>query len=298
MANDLVTQFKKQVTTNVAEFEAALPKHIPVERFTRILTTAVLKNEDLLVADRRTLLTSAMLAAQDGLLPDGRDGALVIYNTKIKVDGRDKWIKSVQWMPMVAGLLKKMRNSGELASVVAKIVYAGDKFRCWIDDTGEHIEYEAGDDQDRNIVRCVFAMARLKDGTNCIEVLMPSDIEKIRNVSRAKDSGPWVMWWDQMAIKSAIRRLAKRVPMSTDLDDLIRRDDALYDFENKRSEPPAILSAPSRQAATLDEFAAGKGETVDPETGEIEQQTPIDEIDPTQIPENDPNFIPDVEDDQ
>ena len=288
MSNELIAQFKRQITLNEGEFKSALPAHIPVERFMRIVQTAVSKNPDLLVADRRSLLTSSMLAAHDGLLPDGRDGALVIFNTKIKVDGKDKWIKAVQWMPMVAGIMKKVRNSGELSSIVAKVVYAGDKFRNWIDDKGEHLEYEAGDEQDRNIVRCVFAMAKLKDGSIEVEVLMPADIEKIRNVSRTKNTGPWVEWWDQMAIKSAIRRLSKRLPMSTDLDDLIRRDDALYDFENKRGDEQVVLAAPSRQAESLDDFAKRGTETeekVDEETGEIlDEQSPVEE---SEIPDDD-----------
>ncbi len=136
---DLVTVFKSQIANNESEFRAAMPAHIPVERFTRVVTTAVVGNPDLLTADRRSLFESATKAAQDGLLPDGREGALVIYNTKVKLDGKEHWIKKVQWMPMIAGILKKVRNSGELSTIVARVVYDGDKFRNWIDDSGEHI---------------------------------------------------------------------------------------------------------------------------------------------------------------
>ncbi len=268
---DLVTAFKSQISNSEREFKAALPAHIPVERFTRVVTTAVTSNADLLQADRRSLFEAATKAAQDGLLPDGREGALVIYNTKIKEGGKDFWIKKVQWMPMIAGILKKVRNSGELSSIVARVVYAGDKFRNWIDDSGEHIEYEAGDDQDQEMVRKVFAMAKLKDGSIEVEVLSPKDVEKIRAASKSKDKGPWVDWWEEMAKKSAIRRLAKRLPMSTDLDDLIRRDDALYDFDGAREEARlAHTSRPVTLAGKLDALAAPR-ETAehDPETGEI-----------------------------
>lgn len=56
------------------------------------------------------------------------------------------------------------------------------------------------------------------------------EIEKVRKVSRAATNGPWVEWWEEMARKTVLRRLSKRLPMSTDVDDLIRRDDDLYDF--------------------------------------------------------------------
>jgi phage RecT family recombinase len=223
------------------QFLAALPPHIPVERFMRVVMTAINGNPDLQQADRLSLFDSAMKAAQDGLLPDGREGALVIFNTKDPVEtrrqGKDVWIKKVQWMPMVAGIMKKARNSGQISTIVSRVVYAGDKFRNWIDDDGEHIEYEAADDQDRTMVRKVFAMAKLKDGAVEIEVLTPADVEKIRNASKAKAGPAWTVWWDEMARKSAIRRLSKRLPLSSDLDDLIRRDDDLYDFKGDRGEP-------------------------------------------------------------
>lgn len=229
-----------------SQFLAALPPHIPVERFMRVVMTAINGNPDLQNADRLSLFDSAMKAAQDGLLPDGREGALVIFNTKDMVETRrqnkDVWIKKVQWMPMVAGIMKKARNSGQISTIVSRVVYAGDKFRNWIDDDGEHIEYEAADDQDRAVVRKVFAMAKLKDGAVEIEVLTPADVEKIRNASKAKAGPAWTVWWDEMARKSAIRRLSKRLPLSSDLDDLIRRDDDLYDFKGERGEAPARIS--------------------------------------------------------
>lgn len=230
---------RQQLDGMSGQFSAALPAHIPVERFSRVLMTAIQNNPDLLSADRKSLWNSAMKAAQDGLLPDGREGAIVIYNTKERVRQpdntfKDHWVNKAQWMPMVQGIMKKARNSGEIASISAGVVYGGDQFRYWVDDDGEHLIYEPCDNPDTETVRRVYAMAKLKDGTRRIEVLTPTEVEKIRSISRSKDKGPWVQWWSEMAKKSAIRRLSKTLPMSTDLDDLIRRDDNLYDFNAAR----------------------------------------------------------------
>lgn len=274
-----------------AEIVKVLPPQIPFERFKRVVDTAVMKNPDLLLCPPRELFMACMQAASDGLLPDGREGALVIYNMKDGKDagGKDRWRKAVQWMPMIAGILKKIRNSGELSTIVARIVYAGDKFRNWIDNDGEHIEYEAaeGVEQDRDHIRCVFAMAKLKDGAIEVEVLKSQDIEKIRNVSRAKDKGPWVDWWEQMAQKSALRRLAKRLPMSTDLDDLIRHDDALYDLEGARDQrgTPALPTATVHGIGNKLDLIAGAPESkiIDPphdeDTGEIIDEKQEDQQD-------------------
>lgn len=254
-----IAKLKEQLNERLPELRVALPPHMPPERFVSVVLTAVQNNTDLLAADRQSLWNSCMRAAQDGLLPDGREGAIVIYNAKLKTKNPnggpdlERWIKKAQWMPMVFGILKKIRQSGQLATITARVVYGGDKFRHWIDDDGEHVLYEPAEQQDRNVVRCVFAAAKTKDDDMMVEILSPADIEKIRSVSRAKDSGPWKDWWDQMAIKSAFRRLSKRMPMSSGLDDLMRRDDDLYDLD-------ATPVAPQQQrtasiASAFDHFA-------------------------------------------
>jgi recombination protein RecT len=223
----------QQIEDRTDSFALSLPKHIPLERFKRVIVNAAMKNPKLLSADRPTLIQSAMMAAQDGLLPDGREAAFVIFNTKMKivVNGKEveKWVDAVQYMPMVAGILKKIRNSGQVATIVARVVYEGDQYRYWIDSDGEHLEYQPCDAPGKPLR--VFAMAKTNDGDFLFEPMTMAEVQKVRNVSRAKDNGPWKEWFEEMAKKTAIRRLSKRLPMSTDLDDLIRRDDALYDLE-------------------------------------------------------------------
>lgn len=75
------------------EIEKVLPAHVTPEKFMRVVLTAISQNPELYRADRRSLLTSAINAAQDGLLPDGREAAFVIFRTKERVtdasSGRD-----------------------------------------------------------------------------------------------------------------------------------------------------------------------------------------------------------------
>lgn len=245
-----IAKLQEQFDTRESSFKAALPAHIPVERFMRVVMTATQRNPDLVAADRVSLFNSALLAAQDGLLPDGREGALVIYNTK----KGDQWVKSVQWMPMIAGILKKCRNSGELSSVEAHTVHANDKFsyRIGIDEQPVHEPDWFGD---RGAVVGVYAVAKLKDGTRVSEIMGKVEIEKVRAISKSKDKGPWVDWWEEMARKTVLRRLSKRLPISSDLDDLIRRDDALYDFDGARHD--AQQRAPRSLAGKLDALAKG-----------------------------------------
>jgi recombination protein RecT len=272
MSNEITPYEAMKVTLHkmTAEFNAALPPQIPVDKFIRTTLTAISMNPELLQADRKSLLGSAMKAAQDGLLLDGREAAPVIFRTKDKGP-------VVQYMPMIGGILKKMRNSGELASIGAHVVYDKDLF-----------QYELGDDErivhkpylgtERGQPIAVYAIAKTKDGAVYREVMSVADVEKVRGASRASNSGPWVQWWDEMARKTVIRRIAKRLPSSADLEQVLANDNEVTGFvqvENK--EPINITPAPAEQTAPLNRLkrsiAEHQGELVEQHATEVMEAT-------------------------
>lgn len=254
---------KSQIEQRETEFALALPQHIPPARFVRVIQTAVSNNLDLLKCDRASFFNAALRAAQDGLLPDGREGAIVSFNSK----GRTL----AQWLPMYQGLLKKVRNSGEFKWMTAQVVYEGDRFRHWIDETGEHFEHNPEGISATPVK--VYAAVTTQSGGAFVEVMTVAQVRKVQAASRAKSEyGPWAQWWDEMAKKTAFRRLAKRLPLSSDLDDLVRRDDALYDFGEDREDAKASNSRRiTNVSAAFDQFAH-PGPTIDhdPDTGEID----------------------------
>ena len=252
------------------EFAAALPPQIPVEKFVRTTLTAVQMNPELLGADRRSLLGAAMKAAQDGLLLDGREAAPVIFRTK---EG-----PKVQYMPMVGGILKKIRNSGELASIGAHVVYDKDLFKYTLGDD-EKIEHTPSLDSDRGKPIAVYAIAKTKDGAIYREVMSVADVEKVRAASRASSSGPWVQWWDEMARKTVIRRIAKRLPSSADLDQVLASDNEASGFvQTPHSAPIDVTPSPTSAEGTNKPSrlkAAIGGANVELGTGEIVDQQPV-----------------------
>jgi recombination protein RecT len=237
-----VDEFRMVLAKMQPQFQMVLPPHIPPERFVRVVFTAVQNNPKLLELNRATLFSSAMRAATDGLLPDGREGAIVPF-------GND-----ATWMPMVGGILKKVRNSGELASITAQIVHKADKFRYWIDSDGQHIEHEPLLFGERGEILGVYALAKTKDDAIYIEAMTKAEVEKVRAVSPSRGSGPWVNWWEEMAKKTVIRRLSKRLPMSTDKDqEAIQRV-----IESNDEEPAATENSTPAAAPVVVEDAAPK----------------------------------------
>lgn len=273
----------EELAQKKSQFNAALPAHIPVERFMRVILTAIQRDPALAQADRKSLWNSAMQAAQDGLLPDGREGVLVIYNTKAKDEfGKEIWIKKVQWMIMVAGLRKKVRNSGEIRDWNAQAVHAKDQFDYELGDN-PRISHKPSLDSDAGPVVAAYSIATFKTGEKSREVITRAQIDKVRAASKTPNSGPWVTWYEEMARKAVTRRHAKVLPLSTDLDDLVRRDDSLYNLEGARTQREAITGKAQSLADQLDILAGGIDDSAvalpphDPETGEIVDTKEIEE---------------------
>jgi recombination protein RecT len=268
MSNELKPMDAMRVTLKnmSTEFQAALPPQINTEKFIRTTLTAIQMNPELLTADRKSLLGSCMKAAQDGLLADGREAALVIFRTK---EG-----PKVQYMPMVGGILKKVRNSGELASISAQVAYDKDMFEYELGDE-ERIVHKPFLGEERGKQIAVYAIAKTKDGAIYREVMSVSDVEKVRSASKTGKFGPWVDWWDEMAKKTVIRRLAKRLPSSADIDQVMANDMEASGFEQQqqRQAPINITPAPEDQAAPLSRLKASMaqagGDTIDADTGEV-----------------------------
>ena len=236
------------------QFKAALPAHIPVERFARVVMTAIQNNPDLLKCTRQSLWNSSMKAAQDGLLPDSREGALVAYGNE------------AQWMPMIAGIRKKVRNSGEIATWDVHVVHQNDKFAFELGDE-PFIKHIPKLDGEPGAVICAYSIATLKTGEKSRDVMSIAAIEKVRTRSRAKKGGPWFTDYDEMCKKTVARRHSKVLPMSTDLDDLLRRDDDLYDMKEAKDEAPERLKTLSGR---LDQLARSQNQV----TGEVIELTP------------------------
>lgn len=238
---------RQQLDKMKGEFRMALPSHIDPEKFKRVILTAVQQNDDLMVCDRRSLLMAATKCAQDGLLPDGREAAFVIFNSKVKRGGKEEWVKLCQYLPMIAGVLKRVRNGGVVSSLQAHVVYENDHFvwRQGTEDSLDHVPLFPGD---RGQPIGAYAVARFKDGSPPMFQVMDKDrIEKARNVSKSKDGPAWRNFWDEMARKTVARNLAKYLPTEAEIESVARRDDDAPTMDDSTETIDAVLTDDQRQ---------------------------------------------------
>lgn len=238
-----------------------LPSHITPESFTRAAAIAMVKNPDLVQADMNSVIMALSDSAKDGLVPDGREAALVIFNTKQKVNGRDTWVKKAQYLPMVDGVLKRARQSGQVDVIAGKAVYEGDEFDYWLDEHGEHIKYRPNF-TNRGVLTLVFAFAKLKSGELIVEVMTKEEIDKVRAASKGSQYGAWADWYDRMGIKSVLHRLARRLPNASELLDML---EAGQEMTFKDVNQASVSQAPESRANLQDLKSAMAGKESKPE---------------------------------
>lgn len=227
-----------------AGIQNSLPNHMKpnVEKFIRVLEAALRADPKLAGAPGDSFYAAVGKCAVDGLLPDGREAVLVV------LENRKTGIPTVNYWPMMAGILKKVRNSGELSSIYPQVVYEKDQFERWIDENGEHMKHVPTTATERGNITHAYCIAKTKDGGTYIEVMTRAEVEQIRQGSRAANSGPWTTWWGEMAKKTVTRRLSKRLPMSTDLEGALTADDDLYDLG--KGAAPAPEQKPQAEPGT------------------------------------------------
>lgn len=193
------------------QFANALPKHMTPERFARVALTALNRVPKLRECTQASLMRCLMDCSAMGLEPDGRRAHLIPYGTECTLILDYK------------GIVELARRSGDVASIHADIVCENDEFEYDMGDVKRHkIDFRSP----RGKVYAAYAVATLKDGSRQAAVMTRDEIESIRGRSRAGQKGPWVSDWNEMAKKTAFRRLSKWLVLSPEIRDAIDIDDA------------------------------------------------------------------------
>lgn len=269
-----LAHFNGQVSKVAQQIQMVLPSHITIEKFQRVLMAAVKADPELLRADRRSLLNACEKCAIDGLIPDKREAALVVFKRNYK-DAQGAWQQALEvtYMPMVYGLRKKILQSGEITDITCKVVYRAEVEQgAFIYEEGTErmlrhrplLEMSREQTTDDQIV-AAYSMATYKDGSKSYEVMRRFEIDEVRECSQTgatkdkrgnprKPSGPWVDWFGEQAKKTVMRRHSKSLPMSSDIVDVEGADLDITARSTARMldvEPDAPVAIPSREDATM-----------------------------------------------
>jgi len=162
------------------------------------------------------------------------------------------------------------------------IVNEDDDFEYIIDGFEENIKFKKNIDSENETFNYAVALAKSPDGTLYIEIMNKKQIDKHRKVSSnqkgEKPTGIWADWFDEMAQKTVIKKLVKKLPMGEEIANVVDADDKPIEAEIVKEEKKDVdLNDMVKQSSENDllenievEIAH---ETIDEITGEV---LPID----------------------
>jgi len=252
------------IKSNWSKMAAVLPKHMDPDRMLQLAISTVNKNPKLLDCTAESVLGCLMTASSLGLEPNDVNGLgqafIVPYgNVATFISG-------------YKGLYKLALNSGDIQSVTVEAVYEGDTFEYRMGDDA-HITHipDLNAEHTYDKLLCVYCITRFNNGGIQRTVMPKAEIEKRRNVSKAKNKGPWVDWPEEMAKKTVIRAASKTWPLSADksrqVDEAAAADEQAGGNFGRFFEEPIIPesdpTAPQGAPIEADAYV----EPIEPETG-------------------------------
>jgi len=131
---------------------------------------------------------------------------------------------SVQFQIGYKGLIKLARRSGEVLTISAELVFAGDDFDVQFgsERSIKHIPDFDVDRTDYSKVTHAYATAKLTNGEVQFAVMTRKELDKIQStVKSSSTDSPWKQWPERQAIKTVLKRLTQLLPSST--DDVLQR---------------------------------------------------------------------------
>lgn len=163
-------------------------------------------------------------SASTGIPLDGRLGHAVAFNCKVKTDRGDVWEKRVKFMPDFKGIVAVARRTRQIADARTRVVYEKDHFEHGMRGP-EVVCNHTPAEGDRGVMKGALCLLTFHDKPWTYEYMTKAEIDKVRASSKAKDDGPWVDWFDEMARKTVLKRALKTYCDDPQLIEVIRADD-------------------------------------------------------------------------
>lgn len=226
--------FEGELRRREQELAALLPPHISRDKFMNTAVIAAKNNPALLKCNRRQFHAAVTRAAEDGLLPDGREGVINVY-------GAD-----CAWIPMVYGIRKRAR---ELCGIIidAQVVHQNDTF-VWSQGDDPSITHQpAALGSNRGPMIGAYAIIKIGEEILHREVMDKTQIEAVKSTVRAKGGLLWTKFEPEAWRKTVVRRAVKTIPSVHpkigDFERIVSRDDDQFEVAQPARMP--VLDVPA-----------------------------------------------------
>jgi recombination protein RecT len=229
-------------------FYAVLPRHISPDRFERAVANVLMNNPEMMAADPRLIFREISKVVGLGLMLDPQLGeAYLIMGWNGKTRQKEPQVRIGY-----KGLIKLAKQSGEILNIYAREVHEKDEVECLQGDENRLI-HKPKLFTDRGPIVGYYAAVKFRNGEFDFE---PMDIPQIHAIRDRSDgwkayadgkikSTPWSTDEGEMAKKTVLRRLQKRLSQSPELVEAVSIEDKAEFSEFDRG-PPAAPRLPAR----------------------------------------------------
>lgn len=256
------------------------------DRLAQLAFLAVRKTPALQSCTVASVLAACLDAARLGLEPDGIQGAIIPYKG------------AAAFQPMYRGLIELTYREGTVVAIEVRVAFAGDDFRIELGSSPRitHTPSFSVEAEDRKPI-AYYAVAHMRDAVT-FDFMLPHEIEVIRKrAPSSARSSPWDTDYDEMAKKTVIKRLLKKLPSSSarlrdaqqhDNDIDLEVDDTPKTKTTATSATDKLLAAKAKQtkakaeAVAAPQLPAGGADDAgdDASLDDIERATTPEVIDP------------------
>lgn len=211
-----IAAYLKKMESQIAE---AMPKHMNIERLSRIALTTIRTNPKLLECSIPSLMAAVMQSAQLGLEP-GLIGHCYII----------PYGKEATFIIGYKGMIDLARRSGNIQSISAHEVYENDfiELTYGLEENLKHVPWFLRKDSkpvESGKIIGAYMVAKFNDGGHFIHYMPISEIEAHRKRSKASNNGPWVTDYTEMCKKTVVRAGWKWLPISVEIASAVTQDE-------------------------------------------------------------------------
>jgi recombination protein RecT len=201
-------ELEQTLRVHMRGFRRLLPRGVSEDFMLLTVLKAIKKSKELRQCDPASITLAMIECAGLGLVPNTELG-----EAHIVPYGRD-----AKLVIGYSGLLKLVRSSGEVACIDAYVAHADDVFDYELGDNPrvKHVPRRRGSGAPEPVFEAAYATARLRGSEEflIVDVMDAAQIDKIRARGSRRANGPWDTDYDEMAKKTVLRRLSKRLPKS------------------------------------------------------------------------------------
>lgn len=232
------TEAAKGVIANIERFRQPLSSLVDHEQFLHALVVAA--NE----VDRECSAVSVLEAAYNSCrvgLPPGKAQGLAYFIVYKGV---------CTFVPGYRGFITLAYQNNFLKQLHSEVILKGEDFKQWTDDDGPHVQHTIPIDREvtpANIVGA-YTVYRNRNGGRGVCVMNRKQIDKVK-----KDTPPWRDNFDEMAMKTTIRRAAKRMQLTPQMALAVQLDEQA-DRDERQDCDTTFSDAPAGNLPSYDDF--------------------------------------------